>query len=112
MKKVLSTIAMVFVLGTMAFAQGNNGEDRAVAAARKAAQDCLNVQGQVTHYVTENYNCNSFDGTGINRTVTFTKEVKCPPGAICILGFITLATVVVDCDYTVTSVSCNGLVTQ
>ena len=111
MKKIISTIALVFVLGTIAFAQ-NDGEQRAVATARVAAGDCLQGHSNVTSYVTENYNCNIFDGTGVNRTVTFVSKVKCPQGAICILGFITLAKVVVDCDYNVTSSSCGNLVTQ
>ena len=111
MKKILSTIALVFVLGTFAFAQ-NNGESRAVAKARVAAHDCLVGQSNVSYYVTENFNCNIFDGIGINRTVTFISNIKCPKGAYCILGFIPLATVVVDCNYNVTSTSCDGLVTQ
>lgn len=107
MRKILTLIATTFVLGTMSFAQ-NDGEQRAIAAARSAiANDCLSGSTNVKVSVTENYNCNIFDGVGINRTIYFYSEPICPPGQICPLFPIKpIASVVVDCDYSVVSIEC------
>ena len=110
MKKIL-LLAAATVLGTIAFAQ-NDGEQRAVAVARAELSGnggCLQ-QGldNIQYSVTENYNCNIFDGVGINRTVTFFSTPPCPnPNQPCPLGPIRLiGQVIVDCDYSVVGSTC------
>lgn len=112
MKKILLSIVMTLALGASVFAQ-NSSEQSAVNAARTAIkQSCDNAQGNLSYAVTENYNCNIFDGTGVNRTISFWRTPVCPGNQICIAVVIPVGTVVVDCDNSIVSVSCGAPVTQ
>ena len=113
MKKLFSVLAIgAAVAMSLAFTNDSNNvvndENRAIAVAKNAlVTSCSNTQGNLQASVSENYNCNIFDGVGINRTVTFYRTPNCPPNQICIQVIEVVGQVVVDCDFSVASVSCG-----
>lgn len=99
---------MALFFGTISFAQNNNnGEAQAVAAARSAiASTCLKGYTSIDVFVTENYNCNIFDGVGVNRTIDFYNIPKCPPNTFCKVYALQIAQVEVDCNNNIVNTVC------
>jgi len=113
MRKITTTLLVVFAFATMSFAQTYSDDERAIAAARAEVQStCLVGAGEIQVYVTQGASCDN--SGGVIRTVTFYDQPKCPPNMICPLFFWirNLATVTVDCDFNVVDARCGWFFIQ
>lgn len=120
MKKVFSIFAIGAVVAIASAFTSNtsvevNDEQRAIAVAKAAiTQECGTNTGNADVNVQENFICNDIDGGfgNMNRTITFTRPVQCPPNQICIQIVEIIGSVVVDCEFNAVEVVCGGLITQ
>lgn len=108
MKKVLSTLALIFVATSFAMS-GADSDSQTIAIARAALKStCDDVNGDLSASVNVVGAC-FIDG--FIKEVTFYRPVKCPPNMICIQMIALSGVVTLDCDNNVIGVQCGSAAT-
>lgn len=109
MKK--SIVIFMLLLVTVSMVAGPSLENQLVNMAKQdlRASGCFDtVTGKLDGFVTKqlvNDGGMMVDG----YAVTIYKPVKCPPGAICILGFIQIGKVYYTADFKMVGMECSAL---
>lgn len=109
MKKVILSIVMLVLFGSMStFAQNN---DNAIIGIAKGAlaSNCPDTGGELSASVSITGICTV---EGFLKKVVFYRVPNCPPPQVCIQAIQTVGSVTLDCDNNVIDVHCGPYIIE